>query len=97
MSDVLVTVRCRIHRQPTGVLLDRPNGVRHYSTTNVGIYARNRRLIGPGDTTVWNFFEPGDYARELESWCQECGEKARTFNGSSLLGAVEGHRKNIFV
>lgn len=71
MSDVLVTVRCRIHRRRTGVLRDHPNGVRQYRTTNPGIHARNRRLLGPGDTTGWNFVEPSDYAREIESWCQD--------------------------
>lgn len=97
MSDVLVTVRCRIHRRRTGVLRDRPNGVRQYRTTNPGIHARNRRLLGPGDTTGWNFWEPSDYALEIESWCQECGEEARMFHGSDLLAAIEGRRKTIFV
>lgn len=65
--------------------------------TNVGIYARNRKLLGPGDTTGWNFFEPSDYERDLDAWCRECGEDGRTFRGTELLAAVEGGRKSIFV
>jgi hypothetical protein len=98
VSDVLVTVRCRIHRRKTGILRDRPNGFRQYRTSNVGIHARNRKLLGPGDTTIWNFFEPSDYARDIEGWCQECGVEARVFSGLELLAAVEKRRrKTIFV
>lgn len=97
MSDVLVTVRCRIHRHGAGVLRDHPNGFRQYRATNIGIHARNRRLLGRGDTTMWNFHEPSDYARDIQGWCRTCGEEPRVFQGSRLLAAVEAGKKSIFV
>lgn len=97
MSAVLARFVCGVHDRTMGVLRERPNGVRHYSTTNVGIHARNRKLLGPGDTTGWNFFERSDYDRDVEAWCRDCGDEPRMGPASELLAAVEGRRSNRIV
>jgi hypothetical protein len=97
VSDVLARFVCGIHDRTMGVLREHPNGFRQYSTTRVGIHSRNRKLLGPGDTTRWNFFEVSDYAREVEAWCRDCGEEARMGPASELLAAVEGRRSNRIV
>jgi hypothetical protein len=97
VSGVLVRVVCGIHDRTMGVLRDRPNGVRQYRTNNVGIYAKNRKLIGPGDNTGWNFFEDSDYDRDIEAWCRECGEAPRMVHASEFLAALEGRRSHRIV
>lgn len=97
MSDILARAVCGIHDSTMGVLRDLPNGARRYSTNNVGLFARNRRLLGPGDNSGWIFYEARDYERDIEAWCSDCGGEARTFWGTKLLAAAEGRRSNRIV
>ena len=99
MKEVLAKVVCSKHPRTMGELRERPNGVLQYSTLNTDLYARHRRALGGGHAarTGWNFFEASDYERDIEAWCPDCGEEARTFRGTELLAAAEGHRSKRIV
>lgn len=68
----------------------------NFSTVNAGLYARHKRATG-GGRSGWNFFEASDYERDIEAWCPDCGEEARTFRGTELLAAAEGRRSKRIV
>ncbi len=90
MSDILARAVCGIHDSTMGVLRNLPNGARRYSTNNVGLFARNRRLLGPGDNSGWIFYEARDYERDIEAWCSDCGGEARSVPGDEATRSCRG-------
>lgn len=82
-----------------GTLEPRANGCLNFSSLNVGLYARHKRALGGSKAarSGWNFFEASDYERDIEAWCPDCGEEARTFRGTELLAAAEGRRSKRIV